>query len=257
MNIQNLQLPEWLKSLLTDNPSPTPAPTPRPPFVIPERAKSEAREAIHTLQLVDTSYGLGIWPTPEEKEKWLNDIAVFLAFDNLNSISLELLGADKTVVAEVKINFGQHANGKTARVPKGKEVPLIDRKLVAAHRVLVQWKQASPEQYRHLLRMNWRTAETLRRRHGDEFANNQARKTDGRQTGSIFASKDSRHTLVVTRPIGSKGFGFADCPDLKLTGVLLHIRHLRGVSGLRLGQRVTAQIVQLPQGIQAREVRTV
>jgi len=257
MNIQNLQLPEWLKSLLMDNPSPTPPTPPTPPFVIPERAKSEAREAIHTLQLVDTSYGLGVWPTPEEKGKWLNDIAVFLAFDNLNSISLELLGADKTVVAEVKVSFGQHANGKIAGACKGKEVPLIDRKLVAAHRVLVQWKQANPDQYRHLLRMNWQTAETLRRRQGDEFANSQARKTDGRQTGSIFASKDSRHTLVVTRPIGNRGFGFADCPDLKLTGVFLLARHLRGVRELKLGQRVTAQIIQLPGGLQAREVRAV
>lgn len=224
---------------------------------MPEPVRLEATKAIHTLTLVDRAYSLGIWPSPEEKAKWLNDIGVFLAFDNLNSMSLELLGADKTVVAEVKINFGQQANGKAGGVTAGTEVPVLDKKSVAGHRVIVRWKAGNQEQYRHLLRLNWQAAETLRRRQGDEFANSQARKTGGRQTGSIFASKDSRHTLVVTRPIGTRGFGFADCPDLGLTGVLLHIRHLRGLKGLRLGQHVTAQIVQLPQGIQAREVRTV
>jgi cold shock CspA family protein len=255
MNIQNLQLPEWLKALLTGSQPPTPAPQPKPPFVLPERAKAEAKEALHTLQLVDTSYGLGIWPTAEEKEKWLNDIAVFLTFRNLDSITLQLLGADKTVVAEVKVCFGQHANGKNAGAPRGKEVPVIDRKLVAAHRVIVQHKNGNAAQYQHLLKFNWSAAETLRRRNGDEFANSQARKTAGRQTGSIFASKDSRHELIVTRPVGNKGFGFADCPSLKLTGVFLHERHLRGVRELKLGQRVTAQIIQLPDGLQAREVR--
>jgi cold shock CspA family protein len=260
MKTQKLQLRDWViegvKSLLKSNQPPTPAPTPKPPFVIPERAKSEAREAIHTLQLVDASYGLGIWPTAEEKEKWLNDIAVFQAFDNLNSISLELLGADKTVVAEVKVSFGQHADGKIAGAPKGKEVPVLDRRLITSHRVLVQWKQANQEQYGHLLKLDLQTAEILRRRQGDEFSNSLGRKTAGRQTGSIFASKDSRHNLIVTRPIGNKGFGFADCPDLKLTGIFLHERYLRGLRELKLGQRLTAQIIQMPTGLQAREVRT-
>jgi cold shock CspA family protein len=259
MNKQSLQFSEWfherLKALFSGGQPPTPAPPPKPPFVLPERAKAEAKEALHTLQLVDTSYGLGIWPTAEEKEKWLNDIAVFLSFRNLDSITLQLLGADKTVVAEVKICFGQHANGKNAGAPRGKEVPVIDRKLVAAHRVIVQHKNGNAAQYQHLLKFNWSAAETLRRRNGDEFANSQARKTAGRQTGSIFASKDSRHELIVTRPFGNKGFAFADCPSLKLTGVFLHERHLRGVRELKLGQRVTAQIIQLPDGLQAREVR--
>jgi cold shock CspA family protein len=222
--------------------------------VIPERNKADAREAIHTLALADQAYALGVWAIPEEKDKWLNDLAVFLTFDNLESVSLQLLGADKTVVAEVKVCFGQNANSKTG-APRGKEVPVIDRKLVAAHRVIVQHKNGNAGQYQHLLKFNWSAAETLRRRRGDEFDTAQARKTAGRQTGSIFASKDSRHELIVTRPVGKKGYGFADCPSLKLTGVFLHRRHLRGVRALNLGQRVTAQIIQLPDGLQAREVR--
>lgn len=224
---------------------------------MPAQVRLETEKAIHTLTLVDRAYALGIWRSPEEKRKWLNDVGVFLAFNNLKRISLELLGADKTVVAEVKINFGQHADGKAGGLSSGTEVPVIDKRLVTSHRVLVQNKNGNAAQYEHLLKFNWSPAEALRRRQGDEFANSQARKTGGRQTGSIFASKDSRHTLVVTRPIGTKGFGFADCPALGLTGVLLHIRHLRGPSALRLGQRLTAQIVQIPQGIQAREVRAV
>jgi len=247
----DMQLPVWLTGMLTGHQPPVS----KPPFVLPEHVKAETKEAIHTLQLVDTSYGLGIWSTAEEKEKWLNDVGVFLAFDNLESIRLELLGADKTVVAEVKVCFGQHANRWGGGARRGKEVPVIDRKLVAGHRVIVQHKNGNGAQYQHLLKFNWSTAETLPRRRGDEFANSQARKTDGRQTGSIFASKDSRHALIITRPLGNKGFGFADCPDLNLTGVFLHKRHLRGVQELKLGQRVTAQIIQLPDGLQAREVR--
>lgn len=258
------ELIDSLKALLNGNQVPPPPPRPHtvppgPPvrFTMAEPVRLEAQKAIHTLTLVDRAYNLNIWSSPEEKAKWLNDVGVFLAFDNLNSISLELLGADKTVVAEVRINFGQHANGKTGGLTSGTEVPVLNKNLVSGHRVLVQNKNGNAAQYQHLLKFNWSPAETLHRRQGDEFANSQAHKTGGRQTGSIFASKDSRHTLVVTRPIGPKGFGFADCPDLGLTGVLLHIRHLHGVKELSLGQRVTAQIVQVPQGVQAREVRTV
>lgn len=253
MNIQDI--PEWFKALFSGNQPPTPVPQPKPTFAPAAHVKAEVKEAIHTLALADRAYGLGIWATPEEKEKWLNDLGVFLAFDNLESVSLQLLGADKTLVAEVKISFGQRANGKSAGAPHGKEVPVIDRKLVAGHRVIVQHKNGNSGQYQHLLRMNWSSAETLRRRNGDEFDTAQARRTSGRQAGQIFLSKDSRHELVVTRPIGNKGFGFASCPQLKLEGIFLHERYLRGVRELKLGQRVTAQIIQLPDGLQAREVR--
>lgn len=253
---------ESLKALLSSQqvPAASQAPQFRPPtpprFTISGEARQEAQKAIHALALVDRAYGLGIWPSPEEKAKWLNDIGVFLAFDNLNSISLELLGADNTVVGGVTINFGQHADGKAGVMTIGTEVPVIDKKkLVAGHRVLVYHKNGNAAQYQHLLKFNWSPAESLRRREGDEFANSQARKTGGRQTGTIFASKESRHTLVVTRPIGTRGYGFADCPDLGLTGVLIHVRHLRGLRQVKLGQRLSAQLIQVPVGIQAREVR--
>lgn len=227
-----------------------------PNFIMPERVKLSARKAIHTLELVDTTYGLGIWPTAQEKEKWLHDLALFLFYNNLCSVSLELLGKDKTVVAEVKVCFGQRVESTTGGAPAGTEVPLIDKRLVAGHRVLVHQRQVNPEQYRHLLKLNWQTAETLRRRRGDEFANNQARKTGGRQTGSIFTSKEARHELTITRPIGPRGYGFCDCPKLGLTGVFLHKRHLCGVRELKPGQRVSGVLIQLPNGFQAREVRT-
>lgn len=259
MNSKENQFLSWLKSLFYRNPTPplapAPSPAPKADFAMPKPVQLEVGKAIHTLGLVDRAYNLRIWTSAEEKAKWLNDLGVFLAFNNLNSVSLELLGNDKSVVAEVKVNFGQHANGKAGGSPSGTEVPMLDRKLVAGHRVLVQHKNGNAPQYQHLLKFNWSSAETLRRRNGDVFAISQARKTGGRQSGSIFASKDSRHTLVVTRPIGNKGFGFADCPALGLTGVLLHVRHMRIAKDLRLGQRITAQLIQLPVGIQAREVR--
>jgi cold shock CspA family protein len=253
MHIQDI--PDWFKNLFSGNQPPTPAPQLKPTFTPSARVKAEVKQCLHTLALADRAYGLAIWATPEEKEKWLNDLSVFLTFDNLESVSLQFLRADKTVEAEMKISFGQRANGKEAGALRGKEVPVLDRKLVAGHRVIVQHKNSNSAQYQGLLRMNWSSAETLRRRNGDEFDTAQARHTSGRQTGSIFASRDSRHELIVTRPLGKKGFGFASCPQLKLEGIFLHERYLRGVRELKLGQRVTAQIIQLPDGLQAREVR--
>jgi hypothetical protein len=218
-------------------------------IALPEGVKLEAEKAIHTLALVDRAYSLGIWPSVEVKANWVHDLAVFLHFGNLAGVTLELLAADKTVLAAVKIEFGQHACGKVAGPAKGTEVPVIDKKLVASHRVLVHHKHNNSAAYQRFLKLNWETAETLRRRQGDEFANCQARKTGGRQTGSIFASKESRHTLVVTRPIGTKGYGFPDVPDLRLSGVLLHRRHFRCPVNVKLGQRLAAQLIQLPVGI--------
>jgi cold shock CspA family protein len=253
------ELYQQIKALLNGNPSPSPAPalapTPKANFVMPENIRLEVSKAIHTLSLTNAAYNLGIWSSPEAKAQWVNDIGVFLAFNNLSSVVLELIGADKTVVASVGVNFGQHADGHSSGPPSGTEVPVLDKKLVASHRVIVHWKRTIDEVCRPLLKLQWATVKTLKRRNGDQFANSQARKTGGRQTGAIFASKDNRQTLVVTRPIGTKGFGFADCPALKLTGVFVHSRHLRGVPDLRLGQRVTALLIQIPTGIQAREVR--
>ena len=263
MNIQELF--DSLKTLMNGSqppmprPAPGPALAPQPPrqaeIALPDGVKLEAKKAIHTLALVDRAYGLSIWSSQEVKANWVHDLSVFLHFNNLADVTLELLAADKTVLAAVKVQFGQHANGKVAGPANGTEVPVIDKKLVASHRVLVHHKRDNSATYQRFLKLSWGPAETLRRRQGDEFANCQARKTGGRQTGSIFASIESRHTLVVTRPIGTKGYGFADAPDLRLTGVLLHRRHFRCPMNVKLGQRLTAQLIQLPAGIQAREVR--
>jgi cold shock CspA family protein len=222
-----------------------------------DSVKLSASKAIDTLGLTDRAYSLGIWTSPVEKNKWLNDIAVFIAFDDLASITLELFDSTKTVVGAVSVRFDQNAKGDPITQVGGTEVPVLQRSLVAGHRVIVVWKTGKKEIYRHLLKFDWQTAENLQRHPGDEFANSQARKTGGRQSGSIFSSADSRHELIVTRPLGTNGYGFADCPSLKRTGIFLHARYLRGVEQIKLGQRLTAQIIQLPTGLQAREVRTV
>ena len=263
MNIQELF--DSLKTLLNGSqppipqPAPGPASAPQPPrqaeIALPEGIKLEAKKAIHTLALVDRAYNLGIWASQEVKAKWVHDLTVYLYFHNLAGVTLELLAADKTVLAAIKVQFGQHANGKATGPPNGTEVPVIDKKLVASHRVIVHHEHDNAAAYQRFLKLSWAPAETLRRRQGDEFPNCQAQKTGGRQTGSIFNNRESRHELVVTRPIGTKGYGFADAPDLRLTGVLLHRRHFRCPLNVKLGQRLTAQLIQLPAGIQAREVR--
>lgn len=223
--------------------------------MIPESIQLEVSKAIEQLALVDKTYNLGLWPTEVSKQEWKHDLSVMRYFDDLEHVRLELLAADNTVLCEFRLAFNGSARGQQfTDSAKGVEVPLIDRRLVASQRAIVQWK-GRQDQYKHLLRMPWSSAATLPRRTGDTYeSEHAARITGGRQHGMFHVAAEARHRLVVTQ-VGTKGYAFAKDLDLNLDGVFLHQNWAPAGWQFRPGQQVTALVIQTPKGLQTRKIQ--
>jgi hypothetical protein len=228
---------------------------PRPAYQPSAEARLAASKALHTLGLMDQAYRLGIWNDPGHRQNWEWDLAVKHEHKNLRSVKLELIDVCNSVICESIIDFGSSGPAVAATGPKGTEVPLIDKKRVARHRVLVTNINADESRYDHLHKLKWHKTETLERAPGSDWTTAHGRKTGGRQEGKLHVASDARQILVITRPIGTKGFGFADCPTLQLSGVYLHLNHMdRAAAVLGTGQKLTGVLVQTLDGIQARSV---
>ena len=224
-------------------------------MTIPENIKIEVSKAIEQLAFIDGSYNLGVWPTPDERAKWKHDLGVMHAHGDLQHVRLELVATDKTVLFEFKIKFGARRDGqRIVDSGNGIELPLIDRRKVASHRVIIS-QMGRDGMYKHLLCMNWSTAEPLRKRSGSSFDSEHARKiTGGRQSARFYVDKNARHSVVVTQ-VGNKGYGFGKVLDNGIEGVFLHQRFALPSYKFKVGDRLTALLVQVPKGIQARDIR--
>jgi cold shock CspA family protein len=245
------------KNQVLANPPPA-APAPAR-FVLPKAAEQAVRKALQDFVVMDRNYNLQIWSTLETFEQHVWDLAVGLAHNDLEKIRLELLDKNQTVFSYREIGFDGsgtaykcNGNGGT-----GVEVQFVPRSEVGGHRFLVYWKGIQKDRYRHLLKIAWTPCAELQKQKGAEFETSHSKNTAGTQSGKVFVSDKARYTLIVTRSIGEKGFGFADAPDLKLSGVFLHVRQLHGANEIRVGQRLSALLVQTLNGVQARDIRVV
>lgn len=232
-----------------------PQPHSRPAAPPSEQALLAASKAVHSLALIDQAYSLNIWNDPVHRKNWEWDLAVKLQNRNLKSVRIELVDSSDTVICEATIHF-KSRSGSVTNGAKGIEVPLVDHRYVARHRVLVTTVNPDESPYRHLMKLNWSSVETLRRAPGSNWSTTHSRKTGGRQQGKLHVSSQARQTLVITRPIGSKGYGFADCPAQGKSGIYLHLRHVDPMAArLGAGGRISALLVQTLDGIQARDVK--
>jgi hypothetical protein len=200
------------------------------------------------------SYNLPLW-SKEEKWKYQQDFAVMLAHEDLESVRLELLAQDNSVIFEFKIQFSfQSATRKLVDHSSGVELPIIYRQAVAKHRIVLQ-QHGKMDNYRHLLKINWGPAETLQKRPGDAFPSEHARKiTGGRQAAGFHVSSEVRERLTVTQT-GKGAFAFAEAAARGWRGIFLHRRFAPPGFQFRVGQQLTALLVQTPRGIQARAIR--
>jgi hypothetical protein len=213
----------------------------------------QAAKAVHSLEITNRAYGLGLIPDEDYRRKLVHDLAVFLANRNLRRIALELIGADQKIIAEQVIHFGQHAQyGKPPGVD-GTVMPVVPKNRVAQHRMTVHHHSNDNSAYKAHLKFNWSTAQDLTRAPGDTFECNQAKKTGGRQRDELFVSADLREEVVITST-GAQ-YSFCDVPSRKLNGVFLHRKHVNGVRVPQIGERWTGVLVQLPVGFQIRAAR--
>ena len=256
-----MKLNDIFKKLFGNKPVPTPPPAPPVPqpkrdpnYTIPDDCLMQSKKVVSQFDTIGRSYNLPIW-APQSKEDHQHDWGVMLAHDDLQSVRLELLAADKTVLFEFKIEFARRkANGKFIDSANGVELPVLDRATVSGHRLIIQ-QSGRESVYRHLLRIGWSPAETLVKRRGNTFASEHARKiTGGRQTAKVHVSAEARQRLVVTQT-GDDGYAFGDVPAKGWKGVFLHLKFAPPGLQFRIGQQLTALLVQTPRGVQARAIR--
>ncbi len=213
----------------------------------------QVSKAVHSIEITNRAYGLGLIPDDEYRRNLTHDLATFLANGNLRKISLELIAADQTIMAEQVIHFGQHAqNGKHVGVD-GTVMPVVPKERVAQHRMMVYHHSSDHSAYRAHLKFTWTPGQEFARQRGDSFECNQAKKTGGRQRDEVFVSASLREELVITNSGGR--YSFCNVPSRKLSGVFLHRKHVEGNHLPRVGERWTGVLVQLPAGFQVRAAR--
>lgn len=219
---------------------------------IPKPTQLEVSKALRQFFFLDQTYNLGIWRTEQSKAEWQHDLCVKRLYDDLKHITLELLAADHTVPYFYRVDFnGAPTMVRTVDSAEGVEAPVLpDMRTIADKRVIIG-HHGKESQYRHLLLKKWGPAETLVKRGGDTYASEHAAKiTGGRQAGSFHVAADARHRLVVTRT--GPRYHFADDLDLKMTKVFMHPKFAPPGFQFYVGQRLTAIVVAVPKGFQAR-----
>lgn len=209
----------------------------------------EIRKIATIAQLLERNYG--VKPFTGNGDDILHDLDVMRKHGDLPGVVFELLDAHTRIVGAVEVTMGASAPAGGPNHTGGFELPFFSRSKVHSCRFLVRARHHE-ERYRHLLRCNWSAAAKLTEAESIGFESEHVhRTTAGRQAGSIKVAKENLVELIVTQA-GARGYAFGDCPTLGLSGVFLHPKHAAQGLAFRVGQRLRAQVVSVPRGLQAR-----
>lgn len=235
---------------------------PEPTRSIKEAVGSPARtgtklmveKAACQLMFIDRAWKLCLWRDDSHFADWKHDLAAMHEHRDLKAVGLEAIGHDSRVIFRQKITFAGAARATAYDCAGGVELPLLDRSAIKSARLLV-YRQGNAAAYRHLLRLPWETAADLPAHPGDAIKSDHAAKiTGGRQNATLHVAVTARHRLEVTQT-GARDYAFARDLDRPITGVFLHRKFAPPDFEFRIGQRLTAQLVTGPKGIQARSIR--
>jgi hypothetical protein len=210
---------------------------------------------IKQVTLVERSYALKLFNADLEATQ--HDLTVMHQHTDLRSITVELIGKDKMVFIELKWLLNNTAGG-FSRVDSagGVELPVIDQSRIGGQRFLIQQGGRQAE-YQHLLKLKWSAVRAIPKAPGIVIGSEHNDKiTGGRTRGEFFVGDAVRHELIVTQG-GSKGYAFARDLTIKVDGVFLHGKFAPAGLHFRIGQRISAVVIQSPKGLQARAIQTV
>jgi len=221
-----------------------------------EAVRLEISKVKAQVQFTDRAFGLGIWASKEDWEKWAHDLELMRYHGDLSYFALELLDAKQRILFCFRINFGkQDRGGSLVDSGAGIELPMLDRGLVRTHRLIVH-QNGKTHLYRHLLALRWSDAETLARTNGGSYESEHARKiTGGRQSGKFFVGDEARRLLMVTQSghldyVFAKAIGRPEVPN-----VFIHRKWVQSGVALHPGARLSAFLIATPRGVQARGVQ--
>jgi len=220
--------------------------------------RMQVEKAVRALEFVAHRLGRSLFASEEERAKWMHDLEVIRRLNNLKAIAAEYIGADKTVLFEHEIGFSPngHAKGIVIDSAGGVELPVFPREIVREHRVVMrEHDQAQRSLYQHLLTVNWTTVECLKKAKGTSVhSEHHAKITRGNNTASLFVSELARHHGRITYVAEGRGFAFADDETLG-HAVWLHVCHAPKGFVFRQGERVSYVVVDVPKGLQGRDIR--
>ena len=206
----------------------------------------------------DRAWALGIWSSQTYVADFTHDLELMRAVGDLASVRLQLLDRSGVVCGQFAIDFlGVGKRTEPVKIDSaGIELPVIDRRPIAGHRVIVN-RNGLEEKYRSYLSLSWGPAADLRQTAGDQYASEHAAKiTGGRQTGRFFVSLSARHLLVITNgPQNGKGnFAFARDETMSQDGIFVMRKYAPDVPFI-VGTRLTGVVVSTPKGLQIRAAR--
>jgi hypothetical protein len=217
-------------------------------------------KALHTLDLLGKAYRQDIYRGDSDFAlKLRHDLAVKLAFNNISYIALALLNKAGTVLCQQSVHFTNRQIIAPTGAGRGQEIPLIPPGEVTSHELTVKNPNRDESVYSHHLYFNWTPITERLKAEGTEWkASGHGRITGGRQAAVLHLYNQARQRLVLTRPIGARGYGFASAPDLSLEGIFLPKAEFLdgGNTHLKYGTNLAAFLVQSPAGIQARQIET-
>jgi hypothetical protein len=206
------------------------------------------------INLIERSYELNLF---SDSAATKHDLTVMHEHGDLRSMTVELVGHDERVLIEFKWTLD--ANGHSFhRIDSagGVELPVIDRTKLAKHRFLVR-QGGRQREYQHVLKLNWSPAPAIAKAAGASFeSEHNGRITGGRTRGEFFVGDAVRHELLVEQT-GARGYAFARDLTISAERVFLLAKFAPPGFQFRVGQRLTAVVVQTPKGLQARSIQPV
>lgn len=229
---------------------------PTEPLPYSERSALDARKVVSTAELIMSTFNLPVpWSTPDAREKWLHDIAVFRHFRDLAAIKIELIDANSVLVFRHLIAFNEAANTLNFNDRAGGiELPVLPPGTVKRGRFLAVRQNREPL-YKHLLKLPWQPTTNLAESLESRFASVHTEKINGNRVKSeMLVSNAARVTATVQRVIDGGRIGFARHPELP-ADVYLNSDFLEGSFALRPGISVNFVPIQTPRGIQGRSIR--
>jgi hypothetical protein len=222
----------------------------------PTRVQIE--KAIRALEFVARRMERQLFSSEDERAKWMHDLQVIRRMNNLKSVAAQYVGADETIVFEHEIVFcpNGHANDMAVDAGAGLELPLLPLNLIRGNRlVMTEHDRSQRSLYQDLLKVPWTNVKCLKKAKGTSVQSVHHEKiTKGNNTASLFVSQLARHFGRISRVIEGRGFAFAEDETLGRS-VWLHVSHAPKGYVFRVGNRVSYVAVDVPKGLQGRDIQ--
>jgi cold shock CspA family protein len=228
-------------------------------FQVPQAVREQVEKAVHALEFVARRLNRRLFSSAAERANVLHDLQVIRTFNNLKSVTVEYLGANRHVVFDHTIEFSPNANGNGRCVDAGRgiELPLLPPSLIVEHLFSISWCDRSQRDLlKHLLNVPWSNKEEHPKARGTTIRSVHHEKiTGGNNTARLHVTDLARHFGRISYVAEGRGFAFANDEVLGQT-VWCHVSHAPTGFRFRVGDRVSFVVVDVPKGLQARDIRS-